>query len=221
MNFNLVSRPSEVFTSFRGPLLSFQIVKSVDREKGTLRRWTVFSQGKRQTLVRYLFGKLFWDELNTKEREVFWYLTEFTSNMTMFLCLKALAQGIERKLVRKRAMDLNSFGFNFITRQQYLTIKGRMNYFLFEEVVNLRRVPKFSGYTRHHKDQGSLGFEREYLLSEILEPDVDVSFEIYWEYLTVGKLSLLGGEYSFPEENQVVRNGTQSPMKIKNQKTKR
>lgn len=209
LNFNLVSKPSEVFTSFRGPLLSYHIVKSIDRETGILRRWTVFSQGKRSTLVNYLYGKLFWDELNTQESRIWWYLSEITTDRSIFLCMKALGFGIPKSLIRKRALKLKELiGFHFITRQQYLTIKGRINFFFMEETVNLRRPTKFSGYTKHHNDKGSLGSEREYYLSEILEPDVNVSDEIVWEFLTVGKFSLFGGDaVLFPDEDQKVRNG--------------
>jgi len=208
LNFNLVSRPSEVFTSFRGPMLSFHIVKSINRETGILRRWTVFSQGKRSTLVTFLFGKLFWDELNTTEAKIFWNLSELTTVSPIYLCMKALALGIDKKLVRKRALILrNLTGFAFPTRQQYLTIKGRVNFFLYEEAVNLRRVPKFSGYTKHHKDKGSLGPEKEEILSEILDPDVNISDEIHWNFLSVGNISLFGGEYGLPDESQKARNG--------------
>lgn len=209
LNFNLVSKPSEVFTSFRGPLLSFHIVKSINRETGILRRWTVFSQGKRSTLVKYLFGKLFWDQLNTKESEVWWNLSEITTEKSIYLCMKALALGVPKSLIRKRASWLHdTIGFNFVSRQQYLTIKGRVNFFFLEETVSLRRPTKFSGYTKHHKDKGNLGSGREYYLSEILEPDVNVSDDFIWEYLTVGKFSLFGGEsILFPEEDQKVRNG--------------
>jgi hypothetical protein len=207
-NFNMVSRSSEVFTSFRGPLLSYHIVKSIDREKGVCRRWTVFSQGKRSVLVHYMFGKLLWDNLNSNESKIFWHLSEITNNISIYLSLKALALGIDKKLLRKRLEFLHEkFGLEFVTRQQYLTIKGRVNFFFLEELVNLRRVPKFSGYTKHHKDQGSLGPEREDELSEILEPVVDVSEDFFWTYLSVGKISLFGGECSFPDETSKSRNG--------------
>jgi len=144
---------------------------------------------------------MFWDELNTIESKVWWSLSELTSDSSIFLCMKALGLGLSKKIIRDRALFLkDSFGFKFITRQQYLTIKGRVNFFLIQETVNLRRVPKFSGYTKHHNDKGNLGPEREFNLSEILEPEVNVSEEIYWEYLTVGKISLFGGECTFPDE---------------------
>lgn len=209
-NFNMVSRPSEVLSSFRGPLISYHVVKSINRETGLLRRWTVFSQGKRSVLVQYLFGKLIWDNLNSKEAEIFWNLSEITLNTSIYLSLKALALGIPKSLLRKRLQFLSDkFGLWFISRQKYLTIKGRINFFFIEETVSLRRVPKFSGYTKHYKDKGSLGHEREISLSEILDPIVDVSEELFWTYLSVGKISLFGGEYAFPDEDSKKnRNGT-------------
>lgn len=196
-----VSRRSEVFTSFRGPLIQYQLVKSIDRETGLLRRWTVFSQGKRSTLVRYLFGKLLWDELNSFELKVFFHLHEVCNNKTIFLSLKALNTGLSKQILRERLKNGEYLGFWNITRQQYLSIKGRVNFFFLEETVNLRRVTKFSGYTKHHKDKGSLGVEREYYLSEILDPVYDISDEILFTYLIVGEIPLLGGVFR-PDENQ-------------------
>jgi len=196
-----VSRPSEVYTSFRGPLIQYQLVKSIDRETGLLRRWTVFSQGKRSTLVRYLFGKLLWDELNSFEIKVFFHLSEVVNDKTIFLSLKALNYGISKSTLRKRLSHAETLGLWNITRQQYLSIKGRVNFFFLEETVNLRKVTKFSGYTKHHKDKGSLGIEREYYFSEILDPLYDISDEILLSYLIVGEIPLLGGVFR-PEENQ-------------------
>lgn len=199
-NILLASRPSEVFTSFRGPLKSFPVVKFVDRNKGILRRWIVFSQGKRSVLVQYLFGKLLWDELNSQEREIFWYLHEVTSDITIFLSIKALNEGVSKNLLRRRLENSPFPELKFISRQKYLTLKGRINFILTEEEINLRRVPKYSGYSRHHTDKGSLGIEREDYLSEILDPYENVNEAVLLTYLTVGSISLFGGEYSYPDD---------------------
>lgn len=224
-NFNQIvisdSNLSEVLTSFRGPLISFPIVKSIDRNTGTLRRWVVFSQGKRPTLVRFLFGKLLWDELNTIEREVFWHLREVTKDRTIYLSLKALALGIPKKLLRERLKQLEFLGINFISRQQYLTLKGRVNWFLKEETITLRRVPKYSGYTKHYKDKGSFGPERDYV-SEVLEPVHDVSDEIIFEFLTVGEISLFRGVSILPltrtNKFETVKNESKKPTNNKQER---
>jgi hypothetical protein len=195
MNLTSASKLSEQLRSFRGPLQSFSIVKSINHEKGTLRRWVVFSQGKRSVLVQYLWGKFLFDELTKSETNMFWHLSEITRLPSIYLCLKALALGVSKRDLRKRQMYLTLFGLKPITRQQYLTIKGRVQFIFLEEEINLRRTPKFSGYTRHHKDHGSLGLERE-IISEVLEPVRDVSEQAILELLTVGKFSLFGGEYA-------------------------
>lgn len=215
MNFNqnvtLASRRSEVLTSFRGPLIEFPIVKSINREKGTLRRWIVFSQGKRSTLVKYLFGKLLWDELNSFEQSVFWHLREITEDRTIWLSLKALSLDVSKRNLRRRLEKGMFLGFNFISRQQYLTIKGRVNFFFLEEEIILRKTPKYSGYTKHYKDKGSLRPEREFL-SEVLEPVSDISDEIMLTYLTVGEITLFGGSVLLPDEFPK-RNETEKPIK--------
>jgi hypothetical protein len=188
----LVSKLSEVLTSFRGPLVSYPIVKSIDREKGVLRRWIVFSQGKRSVLIKYLFGKLLWDELNSFELTILYHLREVSEDRTIYLSLKALVLGVSKRTLRERLQKGSFLGVWSISRQQYLTIKGRVNFFFLEEVINLRRTPKFSGYTKHYKDKGSLRPERE-LISEIFEPISDVSENYILQYLTVGEIPLFGG----------------------------
>jgi len=205
-NFNssvfLVSRPSEVFTSFRGPLKQYQIVQSINREKGTLRRWIVFSQGKRSTLVKYLFAKLLWDELNYYERMILFSLSEVTRDITIFLSLKALNLGIPKVKLRERLRNSPFQELKFISRQSYISIKGRVNFFFYEEEINLRKTPKYSGYTKHYKDKGSLAPEKEEIFSEVLEPYENVEEEILLNYLTVGEFSLFGGSILIPEENK-------------------
>lgn len=212
VNFNGISNRSskitEVKTSFRGPLIQYSIVKSIDRNKGTARRWIVFSNGKRSILVQYLFGKWLWDELNKIEWDVFWHLPEVTKDRTIYSALRARNSGVSKQLLRKRLSESPSFlSLKFISRQQYLTLKGRINWFFEEETITLRRVPKYSGYTKHYKDKGSLAPERDEV-SVFLDPVLDISEEIIMHYLTVGEISIFAGDALIrPEEDQKVRNG--------------
>lgn len=206
----LVSKRSEALTSFQGPLLSYPVVVSIDREKSVLRRWIVFSQGKRSVLPRYLIGKLLWDELNNFEKKILYSLPEITNDLTMFLSLKALNLGISKREIRERLIHSPFPELWSITRQQYLSIKGRVRFFFMFEEISLRKTMKFSGYTKHHKDHGSLGPEKEFYLPELLDPYENVSEEILFLYLSVGKISLLGREVFYPDEDQQVRNGPKS-----------
>lgn len=195
-----VSSRSEVLTSFRGPLITFPILISIDREKAVLCRWIVFSQGKRSVLINYLFGKLLWDELTIFEKRILFSLPEITNDVTIFLSLKALNLGTSKREIRKRLEKSPFPELKFISRQQYLSIKGRVQFFFKFEEINLHRTRKFSGYTKHHRDKGSLGIEREFYLSELLEPFQNVSEEILLAYLSVGSISLLGGVVLYPDE---------------------
>lgn len=199
-----ISRRSDALASFKGPMLSFPIIISINREKSVLRRWIVFSQGKRSTLVRYLFGKLLWDELNSLEKSVFWCLSEIVDDNTIFLALRALNMGVNKTKLRQRLI-VNPFGLWYITRQQYISIKGRVNFFFLEENVSLRKTTKYSGYTKHYKDKGSIGTQRrEPMASEFLDPIIDVSEEVILRYLTVGEITLLGEEcYIHPDDGPI------------------
>lgn len=194
-------------SSFKGPLHSFTINESIDRTNGVLRRWIVFSSGKRSTLVKYLKAKWLWDELSTVEAKLFWVLPEILNDLTMYLCLKAFALGTSKRDLRRRLEHSPFTELKFISRQQYLSIKGRLNCFFKQEVVNLRRTPKYSGYTKHYKDKGTLGQRRDYFVSEVTEPIIDVNESIILEYLTVGEISLFGGVVLHPDEAQKGRNG--------------
>jgi len=188
-----VTKPSEVLTSFRGPLIKYQVMKSIDYEQGTYRFWTVFSQGKRSTLVKYLFGKLLWDELNRFERDLFFRLPEITENKTIYLSLKALVLGVTKRDLRRRLEQGSFLNLSFPSRQQYLSIKGRVNFFFMEEQVHLRSVTKYSGYTKHYKDKGSLRHERVDYYSEIFDPTSNISDEVILTYLTVGDIPFFEG----------------------------
>lgn len=205
--FHTVTKTSEVFTSFRGSLIQYQVVKSIDRNKGTIRFWTVFSQGKRSTLVKYLWGKLLWDELNVTERTLFYHLKEITLDKSIYLGLKALVLGVKKRDLRERLEKAPIFGLWSISRQQYLSIKGRVNFFLLENEVPLRKVPKYSGYTKHYKDKGSLNPEKVDYYSEIFVPNSDISDDVILTYLTVGEIPLFGGRVLHLEKTQKGRNG--------------
>lgn len=201
------SDTSEDFSSFKGPMHSFFVNESIDRTNGILRRWVVISSGKRSTLVKYLKAKWLWDELNAREARLFWIMPEILSDLTMYLCLKAFALGTSKKDLRSR-LEFSPFQeLKFISRQQYLSIKGRLNCFFKQETVSLRRTPKYSGYTKHYKDKGTLGSRRDEFVSEVTEPVSNVNESLILEYLTVGEISLFGGVVLHPEEAQKGRNG--------------
>jgi hypothetical protein len=147
-----------------------------------------------------LFGKLLWDELNKEEKKIIFFLPEVTNDLTIFLSLKALNLGVSKRDLRRRLEKSPFPELKFISRQSYLSIKGCVQFFFKFEEINVRKVKKYSGYTKHYKDKGSLGPEREYYFSDILDPYENVSEEILFQYLSVGEFPLLGGVAHYPDE---------------------
>jgi len=171
-------------------------------------RWLCFSKGKRRTLLKYLFGKLIWDELSNFERTVFFTLQEVTEDFTIYLSLKALILGTNRRDLRKRLENGHFLGFWFVTRQQYLSIAGEVDFFLIREELHPRRTTKYSGYTKHYKDKGSLRPHVETYVPETDEPIESIPDKLMLEYLTVGKIPFFQGEgIGYPEDGQLARNG--------------
>lgn len=202
------SSPSERHSpSWRGPLIHFSIVESIDRTNGVLRRWNVFSSGKRSTLVRHLKGKWLWDNLNMEEARIFWLLPEILKDPVFAALLRAYANGVSKKILRER-LETCPIQINFVTRQQYLSRKGRLNLILTKETISLRKTPKYSGYTKHYKDKGSLGSAREYnVLTEVLDTSSNVNEDLLYTWFTVGEFSLFSGDVILrPDETQKGRN---------------
>jgi hypothetical protein len=147
-----------------------------------------------------LFGKLLWDELNAMEKRILFCLPEVTNDLTIFLSLKALNLGVPKRHLRSRLEKSPFPELWFISRQQYLSLKGSVHFFFKFEEINIRKVKKYSGYTKHYKDKGSLGIEREFYLSDLMDPYENVSEETLLLYLSVGKFSLLGGVVHYPDD---------------------
>lgn len=198
----LISSRSDDYSSFKGPLFQFPVMISIDRNKSVLRRWICFSSGKRSTLVNYLFGKWLWDELTKKEQEIFLILPEITSDPAIYSCFRARVLGVPKNIIRKRLENLSKIlSVKYISRQQYLSIKGRSKWFFKEETISLRKTTKYSGYTKHYKDKGSIGSQRRDVVSEILESYVsEDKFSQILQFISVGKFDNLEVSILFPDE---------------------
>jgi hypothetical protein len=198
--------------NFRG-FVEFTIERNIDRNKGISWRWNVLSLGRRSILVDYLWGKFLWDELTKFEKEVFFTLPEITKEKSIYLGLKALAFGISKSEIRERLEYLSNFGFiKFITRQQYLSIKGQVKFVFIEEKFTLQKSPKYSGYTKHYKDKGTLTKVKPEMISELTEYYYDENNdELLFHFLTVGDIILLSQwMYFLPDDG---------PKKVRNSDT--
>jgi len=154
---------------------------------------------------------MLWDELNSFEKQILFSLPEVTNDLTLFLSLKALNLGTSKRDLRKRLENSPFPELKFTSRQSYITLKGRVQFFFKFEEISLRKTRKFSGYTKHHRDKGSLGIEREFYFSELLDPYENVSEDVLLSYLSVGSFSLLGGVVHYPDEVQKRPKRNQNP----------
>jgi len=142
------------------------------------------------------------------ESIIFFSLPEITENVTIYLSLKARVLGLSKRILRNRLENNKYFPeLKFISRQSYLSIKGQVTFLFKEEEIILRRTPKYSGWSRHHNDKGSLGIRRDITISDVVDPFVDVNLERILRYLTVGEITLFGDVVFHPDEDQKVRNG--------------
>jgi hypothetical protein len=134
------------------------------------------------------------------EKRILFCLPEVTNDLTIFLSLKALNLGVSKRILRKRLEQSPFPELWFISRQSYLSIKGCVTFFFKFEEINVRKTKKYSGYTKHYKDKGSLAPEREFYFSDILDPYEIVSEETLFTYLSVGEISLLGQVVRLPDD---------------------
>jgi hypothetical protein len=178
-------------------------------KNGEVVRWYVISSGKRPTLFMYLFLKWLWDELTSQEWAFVLSLPEFFSSKEFVACARALAAGTPKKSIRDR---LNRYrllvGLKPHSQERYKSMHN-MRFDLGEVVLTVQSAKKFSGWVRHHNDQGALR------VSSIFELDSQgfteiVEFDLY-KVLSVGSVTILNKEVLLsPDDDFKSRNGIPS-----------
>jgi hypothetical protein len=220
MSIIILSSRSEAMklASKKGGFREFRVTVNILRDKGLRSDWVVLSRGKRSTFVEILFGKLLWDNLSFVEKEIFFSTSECTKDTTIFLSLKALELGVSRKVLRGRLEFLSNLKMiKFINREQYKSKTSMVSFFLFKEDVKLKKTPKYSGWTRGHRDHGTLPILR----ADFLPTDLDDEFNLFdkeilvWEFLSVGKFLLLGREYTSPDDDPKKDRNIEKPLNLK------
>jgi hypothetical protein len=143
---------------------------NISQKQGVIKRWIVFSEGKRSVLVRFLFLKMIYDELTTKEMELLLSLNESTSNIQIFFALKARKLNIRKKTIRKILEALELKGYPPVSREEYLGRK-QINFTIQERTYPPIEKPKpYTGYARGFKNNKRSKFEVEEFSSSPLEP---------------------------------------------------
>jgi hypothetical protein len=140
-----------------------------------------------------MFAKWLWDELSAEEFQLFINLPGVISIPEVFVALKLRANQISKKEIREFLMNWrNHLALGYVLdRQQYLSLKGQLKIFIIDEEFTLRKSAKYSGYTRHFKDKGTLKKEHPEFSFEKAEPFLNVKIKEelimeVWEYSVSG-----------------------------------
>lgn len=172
-----------------------KITVSTDLNRGTAERFLIFSSGKLGTIVRTLFGKWLWDELTKEELEFFLSSPGVMADPTIIACLRARSQGIPKVTIRERLGKI-PFLVSFPSHSQYVSLKGQLFLLVIRQEVILSKVLKYSGYSRHHNDKGSINphsLEDNFSLPEEFIPSLKSKEVLILDFLTTGESYFFAG----------------------------
>jgi hypothetical protein len=200
---------------FSGSFSTWRKEIFTNREQGIVQNFLVFSSGKREAVLEYLWLKFLWNELTRTEYTLFILsLKESEDDQKKWAFLKVLLQRPKSELRKKLIRFEEFFGLKLSSRERYLGYKG-MSIEIHLENRRLGRVPKYSGYV---KSISAIGSKKKNSLSDILSDVIptDLYFDekvIDWYHLlSVGSISLFSAEVEVlfnPDEDQKVRNAAQ------------
>lgn len=172
-----------------------KLVVSTDRENGIGDVLVILSSGRLPTVERYVFGKWLWDELTIEEMEFFLALPSTLTNPITYACLRARANGVPKVQIRER-LNRIPFKVTFPSRQQYISLK-QLSVTVIRQTLILRKVPKYSGYSRHHNDKGSINpfqLEGNFIPTETMVPSNVCEEKLIFDFLVTGELNLFSGD---------------------------
>jgi hypothetical protein len=160
-------------------------------------------------LFQFLFLKWLYDELTSAELKYLLDLPEFfsSSGEEFLASLRMLANGFSKTEIRTRLNRYRELiGRKPHTAEKYRSMK-QIKYFLQEKELRESPAKKFSGWTRHHHDHGTLGQERLYgpeFNAGYVSEEIDL-----FTLLTVGEIRIAGATVALSPmtEPKKVRNG--------------
>lgn len=159
----------------------------------------VYSESKKiSKVLRKLFSKYLWDKLSDLELEGILLMSIRVGENIILEAFRASQEGISQTLLRHR---INAFqrlkGRKPFTRRELNSSRGFKIIILeTEEFEPVKNTKKYSGWARHHNDQGSLrrgDKPYEFALPISSETLIEESI-ILREFLSVGSLSLSNRE---------------------------
>lgn len=144
---------------FKGRFFTFRAVVFVNQENRLQESLLVFSSGKREVVIRYLWYKHVWDQLTKIEFELFLMLLK-PHDYKKWSFLK-LQTEFSKKDLRSTLILLETiFGLPITAREKYLGIKD-INIEIQRDRRILPKTKKFSGYIKSLATRGkSKGTEK-------------------------------------------------------------
>lgn len=169
---------------FHGRFFTWRVTRFTNQENGVKAVFLVFSSGKREVVKKYLWHKLVWDQLTKIELELFLVLLR-DSDYAYWSFLKLLVF-VPKKILRKNLNAAETkLGLPITNRESYLGLQ-RLDIEIQEEIRNLPKPPKFSGWIRSLSSRGkTLTGEKgiEPLSSAPSEYHEYIDFKQLWEAL--------------------------------------
>jgi hypothetical protein len=175
------------YPKFPGVFFSWRVILSTDHEKGKQDALFVFSSGKRETVLEYLWLKFLWDQLSGEEFTLF-LMTLKDSDHKKWAFLKVLLLKDKKSLRRKLNEIEQHLQIPVSSRERYQGYK-RVRVEIQKETRRLPKPTKFSGYVRNISAIGSKSRKTRFLETVTEQIYLDEK-QFDWELiLTVGEIS--------------------------------
>jgi len=190
---------------FKGAFHQFEALIFEDREKGLKEVFLVFSSGKREATLKYLWHKLVWDEL-TKDEFALFLLTLKDEDDKKWAFLKALLSKSKKSLRKRLNLVETLVGDQTTSQLSYQGLKG-MRIEIHKRTRKLPKVPKYSGYVRSIASLGKGNPRSSSFLEAIVDTPYEDEVRIDWySMLSVENLPFFQGEVAFsrrvPEKDE-------------------
>lgn len=160
-------------------------------------RWSIISSGRLTALKKFLFLKWLWDELSREELSLFLDLPGILSDPKIFACLKARADGTPKGVIRNRLVEAEKL--LLLKPHDRLSYEGiktlHLSFFKIESTAP--RTKKYTGWARHHNDQGTLPGVRPDGLTLPYSPLSDVE-KLWFSIISVGEIPFFLNEVALP-----------------------
>lgn len=186
---------SSAVPKFKGGYFKWTLVLNTNREKSTQDVLLVFSSGKREAVLEYLWLKFLHSQL-TKDEFTLFIGSLKPKEEKKWAILRLLASDFSKKLLRKRLIKMEMFLGQKPSSKDRLFGFQRMSIEIRKEVRRLPKVKKFSGYIKSPSSAGS----KRPLVRQIDEMVIHYDFNVdeklfdWYTYLSVGNVPLLGRE---------------------------